>query len=39
LETDPANGIIFFKQLAATLGNRLIESYKMISPDNSSPGK
>ena len=42
LETDPANGIIFFKQLAATLGNRLIESYKMIAPtlrtDNSEPG-
>jgi len=30
LEADPANGIIFFKQLAATLGNRLIESYKKI---------
>ncbi len=30
LEEDPANGIIFFKQLAATLGNRLIETYKMI---------
>ena len=32
LKKDPANGIIFFKQLAATLGNRLLESYKMISP-------
>ncbi len=31
LETDPSNGVIFFKQLAATLGNRLLESYKMIS--------
>ena len=30
LEADPANGIIFLKQLAATLGNRLIESYKKI---------
>lgn len=43
LETDPANGIIFFKQLAATLGNRLIESYKMIAPasrtDNPDPAK
>lgn len=39
LERDPANGIVFFKQLAATLGNRLIESYKMISPGNSRPGK
>ena len=31
LEDDPANGIVFFKQLAATLGNRLLESYKAIS--------
>ena len=31
LEKDPANGLIFFKHLAATLGNRLLESYKMIS--------
>ncbi len=31
LERDPANGIIFFKQLAATLGNRLLEGYKRIS--------
>ena len=30
LEADPANGIIFLKQLAATLGNRLIESYKKM---------
>jgi CRP-like cAMP-binding protein len=30
LEKDPANGVIFFKQLAATLGNRLLESYKLI---------
>ena len=30
LEEDPANGIIFLKHLAATLGNRLIETYKMI---------
>jgi CRP-like cAMP-binding protein len=30
LEEDPANGIIFMKHLAATLGNRLIETYKMI---------
>jgi CRP-like cAMP-binding protein len=30
LEEDPANGIIFLKHLAATLGNRLIEAYKMI---------
>ena len=30
LENDPANGIVFFKQLAATLGNRLLEIYKTI---------
>jgi len=30
LEDDPANGLIFLKQLAATLGNRLMETYKMI---------
>ena len=32
LEKDPANGVIFFKHLAATLGNRLLESYKLILP-------
>ncbi|MEE4262484.1 MAG: cyclic nucleotide-binding domain-containing protein [Desulfobacteraceae bacterium] len=31
IEEDPANGIILFKHLAATLGNRLLESYKSIS--------
>ena len=31
LENDPANGIVFFKQLAATLGNRLLGIYKTIS--------
>ena len=31
MEKDPANGIIFVKHLAATLGNRLLESYKVIS--------
>ena len=31
LEEDPANGIIFMKHLAATLGNRLMETYKMIT--------
>ncbi len=30
LEEDPANGLIFVTQLAATLGNRLIESYKIL---------
>jgi CRP-like cAMP-binding protein len=34
LEEDPANGIIFFRQLAATLGNRLLETYKMIPPSS-----
>lgn len=33
LEADPDNGIIFFKQLAATLGNRLLETYKLVTPD------
>ena len=32
LEADPDNGIIFFKQLAATLGKRLLETYKKITP-------
>jgi hypothetical protein len=31
LEKDPANGFIFFKRLAATLGNRLLQSYRQIS--------
>ena len=30
LDNDPANGIVFFKRLAATLGNRLLETYKTI---------
>ena len=30
LAKDADNGIIFFKQLAATLGNRLLETYKVI---------
>ena len=32
LDQDPPNGVIFFKQLASTLGHRLLESYKIISP-------
>jgi CRP-like cAMP-binding protein len=32
LEEDPDSGVIFFKHLAATLGNRLLESYKLITP-------
>ena len=31
LEEDPSNGFIFFKRLAATIGYRLLCSYKMIS--------
>jgi CRP/FNR family cyclic AMP-dependent transcriptional regulator len=31
LAEDADNGIIFFKQLAATLGNRLLETYKVIN--------
>jgi len=34
LAEDADNGIIFFKQLAATLGNRLLETYKVITPSN-----
>lgn len=32
LANDVENGMIFFKQLAATLGNRLLEMYKVITP-------
>lgn len=32
LEEDAENGMIFFKQLAATLGNRLLEMYRVITP-------
>jgi CRP-like cAMP-binding protein len=31
MDKDPTNGIIFIKHLAATLGNRLLESYKAIT--------
>jgi CRP/FNR family cyclic AMP-dependent transcriptional regulator len=31
LEKDPASGLIFFKSLAGTLGDRLLQTYKMIS--------
>ncbi|MEJ2165394.1 MAG: cyclic nucleotide-binding domain-containing protein [Desulfobacterales bacterium] len=34
LEADPSNGIIFFRHLAATLGNRLLEIYKLIPPSS-----
>jgi hypothetical protein len=32
LEEDTENGMIFYKHLAATLGKRLIETYKMLKP-------
>jgi len=31
LKKDPDNGLLFFQGLAATLGNRLLQTYKMIS--------
>jgi len=31
LMKDTANGLIFFKRLAGTLGNRLLQTYKLIS--------
>jgi CRP-like cAMP-binding protein len=31
LEKDSENGLIFFKRLSTILGNRLLQSYKMIS--------
>ena len=30
LEKEPSNGLIFFKRLACTLGNRLLQSYKIV---------
>ena len=30
LEKDPSNGLIFFKRLSGTLGNRLLQTYHMI---------
>ena len=33
LEEDAENGIIFFKQLAATLGKRLLQTYQLIKPN------
>ena len=31
LNSDPANGMVFYKNLSQTLGNRLLKSYKIIS--------
>jgi CRP/FNR family cyclic AMP-dependent transcriptional regulator len=36
LEEDAENGIIFYKHLAATLGKRLLETYKMLKPKTGS---
>ena len=33
LEEDAENGMIFYKHLAATLGKRLLETYKMLKPE------
>jgi len=30
LETNPADGLVFFRHLAETLGNRLLQTYRMI---------
>jgi CRP/FNR family cyclic AMP-dependent transcriptional regulator len=32
LEADEENGMIFYKHLAATLGKRLLETYKVLKP-------
>jgi len=34
LEEDAENGMIFYKHLAATLGKRLLETYKVLKPKN-----
>jgi CRP/FNR family cyclic AMP-dependent transcriptional regulator len=31
LESDPANGLLFFKRLVGLIGNRLLWSYKMLT--------
>lgn len=31
IEQDPANGLVFFRRLAGTIGHRLLSSYKMIT--------
>lgn len=31
LEREPANGFVFFKRLASTLGNRLLQAYTLVS--------
>jgi len=39
LEEDPEDAMIFFKQLAATLGNRLLEVYKVIRMETEVRGQ
>jgi len=39
LEEDPENAMIFFKQLSATLGNRLLEMYRVISMETGVRGQ
>ena len=39
LEEDTENGLIFFKHLAATLGKRLLETYKMINQKSDDRGQ
>ncbi len=34
MEKYPENGFLFYKKLAGVLGNRLIQCYKMISPES-----
>jgi CRP-like cAMP-binding protein len=36
LQREPANGLIFFRHLASTLGNRLLQTYTILS-DGSQP--
>ena len=34
IENDPANGLIFFKRFAETIGTRLLWSYNMLTPSS-----
>ena len=36
IETDPANGSVFFKRIAEILGNRLLQSYAIIASASSA---
>ena len=40
LEKDPANGMLFFKRLASTIGQRLVNTYNTLltgPPEEKSP--